>query len=170
RHRSGDIHASIPLHGHLSDRRCGNAVGGRLRVQYQGKWVKHQSDSALGEEVMSDSGAREYARGAVRLNPGSGRGTHRRWAAGAAGLLLLSTFAVKPALAHHSFAMFDANKCVRLTGTVKVFQWTFPHSWLWLVVPDGTGGMQPWGFEGLPPSQLVRETGWQRSWLKVGDN
>lgn len=83
--------------------------------------------------------------------------------------LLLSTPLVTPVLAHHSFAMFDADKCVSLTGTVKKFDWTFPHSWLWLMVLDAEGKEQVWGFEGLPPAQLVRETGWQQSWLQTGD-
>ena len=34
------------------------------------------------------------------------------------------------ASAHHSFAMFDAQKTVTLQGTVKEFEWVNPHSWL----------------------------------------
>ena len=34
------------------------------------------------------------------------------------------------ALAHHSFAMFDAEKTITLQGTVKEFEWVNPHSWL----------------------------------------
>jgi hypothetical protein len=37
---------------------------------------------------------------------------------------------IPPASAHHSYAMFDANKLVTLDATVKEFQWTNPHSWL----------------------------------------
>jgi hypothetical protein len=35
---------------------------------------------------------------------------------------------VFPASAHHSFAMFDAERQVTLQGTVKEFQWTSPHA------------------------------------------
>ena len=35
-----------------------------------------------------------------------------------------------PALAHHSFAMFDQSKIVTLEGTVHEFQWTNPHAWI----------------------------------------
>jgi hypothetical protein len=34
--------------------------------------------------------------------------------------------AAPAALAHHSFAMFDAGKLMTLEGTVKQFQWTNP--------------------------------------------
>ena len=40
-----------------------------------------------------------------------------------------SLFAV-PALAHHSFAMFDQNKVNTMTGTVKQLEWVNPHAWL----------------------------------------
>ena len=40
------------------------------------------------------------------------------------------------ALAHHSRAMFDQTKQVTLVGTVKEFQWTNPHCWIQVLVPD----------------------------------
>ena len=36
------------------------------------------------------------------------------------------------AQAHHSYSMFDRAKTVTLTGTVKQYQWTNPHSWIQL--------------------------------------
>ena len=44
-----------------------------------------------------------------------------------------------PAFAHHSFAMFDASKTVTLNGTVKSFEWTNPHMWLTVMVPQASG-------------------------------
>ena len=44
-----------------------------------------------------------------------------------------------PAIAHHSGAMFDDKKEVTLTGVVKEFQYTNPHSWL-LVDVTGKDG------------------------------
>ena len=41
-----------------------------------------------------------------------------------------------PAIAHHSFAMFDGEKTKLLEGTVKEFQWTNPHSWILLTVDN----------------------------------
>jgi len=44
-----------------------------------------------------------------------------------------------PAIAHHSFAMFDREKSVTLTGVVKEFEWTNPHVWIHMMVPDQAG-------------------------------
>ena len=44
-----------------------------------------------------------------------------------------------PAFAHHSFAMFDASKTITLNGTVKSFEWTNPHMWLTVTVPQASG-------------------------------
>jgi hypothetical protein len=64
--------------------------------------------------------------------------------------------AAAPALAHHSAAMFDHTKKITLAGTVKEFQYTNPHSWLQVMVPET--GKQPvlWGFEAEGPSTLLR--------------
>jgi hypothetical protein len=74
-----------------------------------------------------------------------------------------------PALAHHSFAMFDADKTVTVTGTVKEVEWTNPHTWLRVMVVDQTTGKPvQWGFEMGPPAQQIRR-GWKPDSLKPGD-
>ena len=70
--------------------------------------------------------------------------------------------------AHHSFAMFDQNRQVTLTGTIKSFQWTNPHAWIEIVVPDGKGGERMWGIELNSPNNLTRQ-GWKRTAMKPGD-
>ena len=60
------------------------------------------------------------------------------------------------AAAHHSGAMFDDAKEVTLTGTVKEFQYTNPHSWLLVDVKDADGNVTTWGFEAEGPSTLMR--------------
>lgn len=61
-----------------------------------------------------------------------------------------------PALAHHSGAMFDDKKEVTLTGVVKEFQYTNPHSWLLIDVKGQDGKVTTWGFEAEGPSTLLR--------------
>jgi hypothetical protein len=72
-----------------------------------------------------------------------------------------------PAAAHHSFAMFDQKKIVTLEGTVHEFQWTNPHAFLEIDVPDG-GKTTRWSLELNSPNNLKRQ-GWSRSAVKPGD-
>lgn len=60
------------------------------------------------------------------------------------------------ASAHHSRAMFDESKQVRLEGVVKEFQYSNPHSWLIVDVRGPDGKVTTWGFETLAPSSLMR--------------
>ena len=71
------------------------------------------------------------------------------------------------AQAHHSYAMFDRAKTVTLTGTVRQFQWTNPHSWIQLTVPSDTG-TDEWSVEMGSPFELLR-VGWTSATVKAGD-
>ncbi len=73
-----------------------------------------------------------------------------------------------PSLAHHSFAMFDMSQEKTIAGTVSDFQWTNPHTWIWLEVPNAAGAGESWGIEGMSPNFLERR-GWSKNTLKVGD-
>jgi Family of unknown function (DUF6152) len=76
---------------------------------------------------------------------------------------------VAPALAHHSFAMFDAEKTVTLQGTVKEFEWVNPHSWLRVMVNDEkTGKPMLWAIEMSSPGRLVT-MGMHADSVKAGD-
>jgi hypothetical protein len=62
-----------------------------------------------------------------------------------------------PAYAHHSFAMFDRTREVELKdATVKEWQWTSPHVWLLLIVPNGTANPDKYTIEGGNPGALRR--------------
>src|SRR5215470_1658837 len=76
--------------------------------------------------------------------------------------------AVSPAFAHHSFAAFDITTQKTVTGTVNKVDWTNPHIWLWIDVPNDKGGADTYGFEGMSPNFLARR-GWTRTSLKAGD-
>jgi hypothetical protein len=84
--------------------------------------------------------------------------------------LILGSLALSaaPAFAHHSFAMFDREKPVTLSGVVKDFQWTNPHVWIQLVVEDAKGAPQEWGVE-CTSVNFMRRQGWDRTSLKPGD-
>ena len=86
----------------------------------------------------------------------------RSWGLGAG---LLAACAAGPALAHHSFAMFDQSKQLTLAGSVKEFQFTNPHAFIELRVPAAAGGAATdWSIELNSPTNLRRQ-GWARDSL-----
>ncbi len=83
-------------------------------------------------------------------------------------LLALAALAAWPALAHHSFAMFDHQHQVKLTGTVQYFQWTNPHVYIRLEASDPHGQVKSYTIECANPGILDR-AGWKWNMIKVGD-
>jgi len=69
--------------------------------------------------------------------------------------VLAATFATV-ATAHHAGVMFDSDSEVTLTGVVKEFQFTNPHSWLIVDVTNADGTVTTWGFEAEGPSIMMR--------------
>jgi len=75
--------------------------------------------------------------------------------------------AIAPVHAHHSGAMFDAQKTLTLQGTVKAFQWSNPHCWIQLLVPKD-GGTEEWSVEMGSTTELYR-SGWRPRTLQAGE-
>ena len=75
---------------------------------------------------------------------------------------------VGSASAHHSYAMFEVDKTVSLTGTVKSWQWTNPHTWLVMMAADAANKEVEWQVEGSSPTILHRY-GVTRDLVKAGD-
>jgi hypothetical protein len=72
------------------------------------------------------------------------------------------------AIAHHSTAMFEWGTEKTLGGTIERYEWTQPHTFIWIVVPGKQGKMKEWGLEGMSPSWLGRR-GWSLHSLHTGD-
>ena len=70
--------------------------------------------------------------------------------------------------AHHSFAMFDRERTVVISGVVREFQWTNPHSWIQVTVTDAAGKVTEWSLEGGSPGIMSRN-GWKRTSLAPGE-
>ena len=78
--------------------------------------------------------------------------------------------AALPASAHHSFpAQYDVAKPVTLTGKVTKVEWTNPHIFIYIDVPnEATGAVVNWALEMGGPNALLR-LGWKRDSLKQDD-
>ena len=72
-----------------------------------------------------------------------------------------------PAVAHHSYAMFDMQKTVTLQATVVRFKWQNPHAFIEADAAS-PGGTERWSIEMTSPNNLAQE-GWKRTSLKPGD-
>jgi len=82
--------------------------------------------------------------------------------------IAIALFAVQ-AQAHHSFAMFDRDKLITLSGTLSEFEWTNPHCWLHInVVDSNTGRTVDWAFEMGSIGQVTQQ-GWKADTVKPGD-
>ena len=57
---------------------------------------------------------------------------------------------------------------VTLEGIVKTFEWSSPHSWLYITVTNDKGEIEEWGGETGSPGVLSRR-GWTSHTFKPGD-
>lgn len=73
-----------------------------------------------------------------------------------------------PAIAHHSFAMFDMQSEATVAGTVTEFKWTNPHAFMALDAAGDNGAIANWAIEMTSPNNLING-GWRRSSIKPGD-
>jgi len=84
------------------------------------------------------------------------------------GILALAAW-TSSAEAHHSFSVFDMQTNKELEGDVVEFQWTNPHSFLWINVTNADGSKTRWGLEGMSPNFLGRR-GWSKNTFEPGDH
>ena len=77
--------------------------------------------------------------------------------------------AAVPLLAHHSFAAeYDANKPIKITGTVNKLEWMNPHARFYVDVKGTDGKVITWNFE-LGAIPVLLKQGWRKDSLKAGD-
>ena len=70
------------------------------------------------------------------LNSTGRAATGRRSARHGLALALAALLSGMPCLApaHHSFAMFDRERSILISGVVREFQWTNPHTWIQVTI------------------------------------
>ena len=82
-------------------------------------------------------------------------------------LTIAATLAV-PAIAHHSFAMFDNTRSITLHGKVAVYQWTNPHGYLEIDAEQPGGGTKHFTLE-MTSINMMTRGGWTSRTVKAGD-
>lgn len=70
--------------------------------------------------------------------------------------------------AHHSFAMFDKTKVVKVQGVIRKVEWANPHVYLFVEAKDAGGEIKQYAVECASVNDLTRH-GWKMSTVKVGD-
>jgi hypothetical protein len=83
-------------------------------------------------------------------------------------LLTAAAFPAATVRAHHSPVMFDQSQPRTMTGTVREFQWTNPHSYIQLVVKNEQGQDEEWSLE-MGASVYLYNLGWRPSTVRAGD-
>ena len=82
--------------------------------------------------------------------------------------LLMALPGTTPLAAHHSTAMYNMGTPVTVTGTVKKFEWTNPHAFIYLEVKDESGQVVEWEIEMMSLNHL-KSYGWSRNTVMPGD-
>jgi hypothetical protein len=73
-----------------------------------------------------------------------------------------------PAVAHHSFAVYDHTKTLTLSGTVTRFQWTNPHGFIEMDVTQSDGTIKHFSIE-LTSINMMQRVGWRSNMIKAGE-
>jgi len=81
---------------------------------------------------------------------------------------LLVLAAAWPAAAHHSFAMYDHTRTLTLKGEVTKFQWTNPHAYIEIDVPQPDGTVKHFSIE-CTSINMMQRAGWRSNMIKAGD-
>ena len=80
------------------------------------------------------------------------------------GVLITTT----PLSAHHSTTMYNMANPSTVTGTVKRFEWTNPHAYIYLEVKTDDGKTVEWAIEMMSLNHL-KGYGWSKNTVKEGD-
>ena len=96
--------------------------------------------------------------------------TSRRtaWTSWVGGVLSFVVALAASAAAHHSFAVFDHTRTLTIRGTVTKFQWTNPHGFLEVDIPQPNGTMKHFSIE-LTSINMMQRVGWRSNMIKAGD-
>jgi hypothetical protein len=82
--------------------------------------------------------------------------------------LALTLLVAATAQAHHGSADYHVDREVVVTGIVKEWKFSNPHTWVYVVVARSRSTVEEWNGEG-PPLQWATARGWSETTLKAGE-
>ncbi len=75
--------------------------------------------------------------------------------------------AVPPVSAHHSPIIFDTDAVIEIEGRISRYDWTNPHSYIFVETVDADGGPTVWQFE-TDSTNILARNGWTPETLTPG--
>lgn len=99
------------------------------------------------------------------MSSGSG-GSVKTFVRFGSAVILLSV--AMSATAHHSYSMFDLKTRATISGTVAKVEWSNPHVFIWMYVPNQKGAHDLYAIEAGSVTLLTRY-GWTKTSVKPGD-
>lgn len=84
--------------------------------------------------------------------------------------VLYLALAAQPANAHHSYAMFDGTRTLKVSGTIAKLEWRNPHTYVWLYVRNDSSasGFDLYAFESAGPG-VLSDRGWSKTSFVAGE-
>jgi hypothetical protein len=82
--------------------------------------------------------------------------------------LLLLVFLTASLAAHHGSADYDTSREITVTGIVREWRWTQPHTWVYVTVAGASGAAEVWDGEG-PPLTWAEQRKWSATTLRAGE-
>ena len=82
-------------------------------------------------------------------------------------VLLAAALGTAPVSAHHSWARYDGENVITITGTITSVEWASPHVVVHFSVPADNAEPTPWTMEMDPPT-LLNRYGLRHDTLKAG--
>jgi hypothetical protein len=70
--------------------------------------------------------------------------------------------------AHHGSAAYDTTREITVTGRVREWRWSQPHTWVYLEVSGRDGRVDVYEGEG-PPLSWARQRGWSEQMFATGE-
>ena len=87
----------------------------------------------------------------------------------AAILLAVGILSATSIAAHHSFAPYDPDVQIKLSGVVTDFKWTNPHVYLQLDAQDSKSGQTKRWLVECASTSILNRAGWRFNLIKAGD-